>query len=455
MIFKPHNYQDHAIKVVLEKEACGLFLDLGLGKTAVTLTAIDLLMHDSFEIRKVLVIAPLKVAEDTWLREKDKWDHLKHLRISRVLGTAKERAAALAADADIYVTNRENVVSIIEYLGKSWDFDMLVIDELSSFKSPTAKRFRALRKVRPLIKRVVGLTGTPASNGYMDLWSEVYLLDRGERLGKTLTAYRDRFFTPGRRNGHIVFDWVLRAGSKAEIDRLLSDICVSMSAADWLEMPERIDNQVIVHMDEKTRAVYDQMLKDHIIPLTTGEDIVGLNAAAVMGKLLQLANGAVYDTERKVLAVHDLKLNALEELLEARCGEPTLIFYSYLHDLSRIQEKFPKARELKTAADIADWNAGKIEICICHPASAGHGLNLQDGGHVAIWFGLPWSLELYQQANARLHRQGQTKSVIIHHILTEGTVDSTVLAALSRKKLTQDSLLAAVKATLESIGGSQ
>lgn len=410
-------------------------------------------MFDQFEVKKVLVIAPLIVATDTWSRETEKWDQLKHLTISRVLGSAKERLAALKVDANIYVINRENVVWLVETLGpKGWDFDMLVIDELSSFKSATAKRFRALRKVRPMCKRVVGLTGTPASNGYMDLWAEIYLLDKGERLEKTITSYRDKYFSPGRRNGHIVYEWTINRQNKDLIDDKLSDICTSMSADDWLEMPERIDNFVVVNMDKGVRQMYDTMVRDHVIPLLDGGEIVGVNAAAVTGKLLQLANGAVYDENRKVLTVHDLKLNALEELLEARLGEPTLVFYSYLHDLARIKEKFPICRELKTQADISDWNAGKIEICVCHPASAGHGLNLQDGGHVAVWFGLPWSLELYQQANARLHRQGQTKSVMIHHILTQGTADEDVMSALSRKDITQKQLLAAVKARIDAVG---
>lgn len=447
MKYNPHPYQTHSTELILAKDNCALFLEMGLGKTIATLTAIDILKNDMFAVRKVLVIAPLRVAEDTWMREKDKWDHVKHLRMSRVLGSSQERKKALSTEADIYVINRENVVWLVEYLGDSWDFDMVVIDELSSFKSPTAKRFRALRKVRPKVKRVVGLTGTPAPNGYMDLWSEVYLLDRGARLGKTLTEYRDRFFRPGARNGHIVYEWLLRPGAKEDIDGRLSDICASMSASDWLDMPERIDNHVYVQMDAETEKKYKTMARDHIL-VDAEKEIIGINAAAVMNKLLQLANGAVYDDKREVLHIHDLKLDALETILEGQLGRPTLVFYSYLHDLSRIREKFPHMRELKTATDIADWNSGKVELLVVHPASAGHGLNLQEGGHTAVWFGLPWSLELYQQANARLYRQGQTQSVIIHHILTAGSADENVMKALEKKDVTQASLLTALKAEI-------
>ena len=448
MRYTPHPYQQHATELLLDLPSCALFLGMGLGKTVATLTAIDELMYDRFEIRKVLVIAPLRVAEDVWLREKDKWDHTKHLTVSRVLGSAADRKAALRKKADIYVVNRENVVWLIEYLGDKFDFDMIVIDELSSFKSSKAKRFRALRKT--CAKRIVGLTGTPAPNGYLDLWAEIYLLDRGARLGRTLTSYRDNYFKPGARNGHIVYEWNLRPGAKEEIDGRLSDICASMSAADWLTLPERIDNHIYVHMDKQTEKKYKTLAKEHILH-EQEKDIYGVNAAAVMGKLLQLANGAVYDENREVLWVHDLKLEALETIIEGQLGHPTLVFYSYVHDLDRIRQKFPEARMLKTSKDISDWNAGKIPLLVAHPASAGHGLNLQDGGHTIVWFGLPWSLELYQQANARLHRQGQTRPVIIHHILTASTVDEDVMKSLALKDTTQASLLKALRAEVRRV----
>jgi SNF2 family DNA or RNA helicase len=446
MEYKAHRYQAYATEQIVENESFALFLEMGLGKTAATLTAINELMYDYFTIRKVLVIAPLRVAEDTWLKEKDKWDHTKHLTVSRVLGTATERIAALKAKADIYVINRENVVWLVERLGSNWDFDMLVIDELSSFKSNSAKRFRALRKVRPLCKRVVGLTGTPASNGYMDLWPEIYLLDRGQRLGKTLTAYRDNYFRPGARNGHIVYEWVLKPDGKERIDAALQDICVSMKSADWLDMPPRVDIYHTVTMDKAARKKYDTFMKDHVLEGLDGEDIYGLSAASVTNKLLQMANGFVYDENKLGHNLHDLKLDALEEIIEASQGQPVMVFYSYIEDRERILKKFPKAGRLLESEDITEWNAGKTPILVCHPASAGHGLNLQDGGNTIVWYGMPWSLELYQQANARLHRQGQTKTVFVHHILCEDTVDQEVVKALASKDFTQEGLLAAVKA---------
>lgn len=405
-------------------------------------------MNDQFEIRKVLVIAPLMVARDTWAREVEKWDHLKHLQISKVLGSAKEREAALKKEADIYVINRENVVWLVEKLGAKWDFDMVVIDELSSFKSPSSKRFRALRKVRPLCKRVVGLTGTPAPNGYMDLWSEIYLLDRGDRLGKTLTQYRDNYFKPGRRNGHIVYDWVIKPNGKTEIDEWLSDICVSMKAVDWLEMPERVDIEHIVELDDTGRKNYDRFARDHVLMDIEGKDIAGLNAAAVSNKLLQMANGFLYDDDKTAHEIHTLKVTALEEIVEAAQGQPVLVFYNYIEDLERIQRAFPDAVKLSGGEDIARWNDGKTQMLVCHPASAGHGLNLQDGGNIVVWFGMPWSLELYQQANARLWRQGQTRTVFIHHIICKDTLDEDVVKALAKKDVTQEGLLAAVKAKI-------
>lgn len=448
MKYKPHAYQQHATEKILENENYALLLEMGLGKTVATLTAIDILMNDRFEVRKVLVIAPLMVAKDTWAREVEKWDHLKHLKISKVLGSAKEREAALKQKADIYIINRENVVWLAELLGAKWDFDMLVIDELSSFKSPSSKRFRALRKVRPLCKRVVGLTGTPAPNGYLDLWSQVYLLDRGERLGKTVTSYRDTYFRPGKRNGHIIYEWVIRPDGKAQIDERLSDICTSMKAVDWLTMPDRVDIEHVVEMDAPTRKKYDRFAADHVLFDVEGEDIAGLNAAAVSNKLLQMANGFLYDDEKKAHAIHDLKVTALEEIIEAAQDQPVLVFYSFVEDLERILKKFPQAVQLKDGQTIADWNDGKIPVLVCHPASAGHGLNLQDGGNIVVWFGMPWSLELYQQANARLWRQGQKRTVFIHHIIMTDTLDEDVMKALAKKTVTQEELLAAVKARI-------
>lgn len=410
-------------------------------------------MHDSFDIKKVLVIAPLKVAQSTWPGEVEKWDHLKHLKISKVLGTAKEREAALKKKADIYIINRDNVVWLCEKLGKEWDFDMVVLDELSSFKSSTTKRFRALRKLRPLWERVVGLTGTPVPGGYINLWPEVYLLDLGERLGKTLTQYKDNYFTPGKRNGHIVYEWKLRPGAKEQIDEKLIDICVSMSAVDWLEMPDRVDIEHIVEMDCKTTEVYAQFARDHVLLDMGGEDIAGVNAAVVSGKLCQMANGFIYDEQKKAHYIHDLKTEALEEIVEAAQGQPVLVFYNFIEDLERIKAAFPKAVVLKTEEDITQWNGKKIEMLVCHPASAGHGLNLQDGGNILVWFGMPWSLELYQQANARLYRQGQTKTVFIYHIITKSTRDEDVMAALASKDTTQKALLESLKARIGGILG--
>lgn len=450
MKFKPHVYQTHAIQKILDLPAVALFLDMGLGKTVVTLTAIAELLHDRFEVYKVLVIAPLRVADVTWPEEVAKWDHLKYLRISKVLGTEKQRKAALAAPADIYVINRENVEWLVNAYGKYWPFDMVVVDELSSFKSSKARRFRALRKVRPLINRIVGLTGTPAPNGLIDLWAQLYLLDRGERLGKTVTGYRSRYFDPGRRDPkrHIVYNWVPKPGAESAIHGKISDICVSMSAKDWLDLPERMNNIVTVRLPAEAREKYQQLERDLLLPFTEG-DVVADTAAVLSNKLLQLANGAVYDENGGVQEVHDAKLEVLEDVIEAANGKPVLVFYAYRHDLARLKRCFPTARCLETADDIRKWNKGEISLLLAHPASAGHGLNLQAGGHIIVWFGLTWSLELYHQANARLDRQGQKHGVIVHHLVTEGTMDEQVLKALEGKTMGQDALLAAVKARIE------
>ena len=441
MEFIPHEYQKRAIDMTVRLPRIGLLLDMGLGKTVITMTAIQELMYDRFEVSRVLVIAPKRVAEDTWSREHEKWDHLRELSISRVLGTAQQRKAALQADADIYVIGRDNVVWLTSQL-KDWPFDMVVIDELSSFKNPQAKRFRALRKVMPRVKRVVGLTGTPSPNGLMDLWAEIYLLDRGERLGRTLGAYREEFFRPGARNGYVVYKWLPRHGAEKQIQKRISDICVSMSAADYLQLPDRIDNVIPVKLNDKEMAAYRQMEQEQLLQVED-ESVFALSAAAVMTKLLQIANGCVY-LQDSVVRIHTAKAEALEEIMEAT-AEPVLVFYSFQHDISAIRERIPDARMLEGPQDIAAWNAGEIRVLLAHPASVGYGLNLQDGGHVIVWYGLTWSLELYQQANARLHRQGQEKPVIIHHLIAEGTVDEQVMKALKAKDTSQAALLAALK----------
>jgi len=448
VIYNPHPYQEYATNKIINQDAAGLFLEMGLGKTVATLTAIEQLLYDQFESCKVLVIAPLRVAQTTWPAEARKWDHLNHLRISLVLGTAKQRQAALQAWADIYIINRENVEWLVNEYGRDWPFDMVVIDELSSFKSSKAHRFRALRKVRPMIKRIVGLTGTPAPNGLIDLWPQVYLLDQGEHLGKTVTGYRDRYFEPGRRNRTVIFTWDPKPGAEAAIYKKLEDLCVSMSAEDWLDMPEKIDVEVKVQLPDPAREAYLQLERDLILPFIDG-DVTADTRAILSNKLLQLANGAVYDEDRKVWGLHEVKLEALEDLVEAANGQPVLVFYAYKHDLDRIQKRLPSARELQTEKDIEDWNTGKAPIMLAHPASAGHGLNLQDGGHIIIWFGLTWSLELYQQANARLHRQGQQQRVIVHHLIAEGTIDEDVMKALAGKDSTQAALMEAIKARIE------
>ena len=446
MRFQPHDYQVTAMDWIRERPYAGLFLDMGMGKTAVALTVANELLYDSFEIRKVLVTAPKKVAEDTWSRETVKWDHLRHLRISKVLGSEKERIAGLARSADIYVINRENVVWLVDRLGTDWDFDMVIVDELSSFKNHRAKRFRALRKVRPLVKRLVGLTGTPVPNGYMDLWAEVYLLDRGERLGKTITQYRNRYFNTLIRPGFQLYE--LRAGAEDEINAQVADICLSMKAKDYLKMEEPLRIDVPVALSGREMGRYKTMERDAVLAVMDHE-IVGVNAAAVTTKLLQMANGAVYDDRGQVAHIHDQKLERLAELIEEAKGRPVLVFYSFKHDRDRIRECLKvDVRELQTPEDIEDWNAGRIPVLLAHPASCGHGLNLQGGGNIIIWFGLPWSLELYQQANARLHRQGQAEGVVIYHLIAEGTVDEEVLRALQGKGRTQEEFLESIKARI-------
>lgn len=445
MKYKPHNYQQFATDFILNQSICCLMLDMGLGKTVITLTALWQLVLDSFDVSRVLVIAPKRVAEDTWPKELAKWEHLTGLTFSLVLGSAAERKAALQRKAFLYIINRENVAWLVK--NHYWDFDMVVIDELSSFKSNKAERFKAVKKVRPMVTRIVGLTGTPAPNTLLDLWPQMYLMDMGQRLGRFIGGFRDRFFLPDKRNREIIYSYKPREGAEDAIYALISDICISMKAADYLDMPERIDNRIEVSMSPKERKLYDDFQKDMVLSIGD-EELDAANAAALSNKLLQMANGAVYGEDKKVIPIHDRKLDALEDLVEAANGKPLLVAYWYKHDLQRIKARFKNARCIDTAKDIDDWNAGKIPLALIHPASAGHGLNLQDGGCTIVWFGLTWSLELYQQLNARLWRQGQKHTVVIHHIVTKGTHDEDVMRALENKDTRQSALIEAVRARI-------
>lgn len=447
MKFIPHDYQQYAIDFIKNNEVAAVLLDMGLGKTSITLTAVNDLIFDSFEVSKVLVIAPLRVARDTWPAEIKKWDHLKHLRYSVAVGSESERLAALRKEADIYLINRENVDWLVNKSKVSFNFDMVVIDELSSFKNHQSKRFKSLLKVRPFIKRIVGLTGTPSSNGLMDLWAQFRILDMGKRLGRYITHYRSAYFLPDKRSADRIFTYKPADGAEQMIYDRISDITISMKSADYLKLPECIINEVPVFMDTKEKAIYETFKEDMVAKIKD-EEIDAANAAVLSGKLLQMANGCIYDEDKKAIKIHDRKLDALEDLIESANGKPLLVAYWFQHDLARIKERFP-VREIKTSKDIEDWNKGKIPLAVIHPASAGHGLNLQSGGSTLVWFGLTWSLELYQQCNARLHRQGQTDTVVIHHIIAKGTIDEDVMAALQRKEKIQNALINAVKAKLE------
>ncbi len=444
--YNPHKYQTYATNFILKHPIAAVFLEMGLGKSVITLTAIFDLCLDSFEIGKVLVIAPLRVARDTWPAEINKWEHLKGLEFSVAIGTKQERLAALRKPASVYLINRENVDWLVNKSGIPFDYDMVVIDELSSFKSYGAKRFKSLLKVRPRAKRIVGLTGTPSSNGLMDLWAEFRILDMGKRLGRYITHYRNSFFTPDKRNQQIVFSYKPLPGAEDAIYRLISDITISMKSVDFLKMPECVINEVPVYLNGKEQSVYDHFREEMVLEFAD-EEIDAMNAAVLSGKLLQMANGAIYDDDKNSHIIHDRKLDALEDLIEGANGKPVLIAYWYNHDLERIKTRF-NVREIKTSKDIKDWNNGDISVGVIHPASAGHGLNLQSGGSTLIWFGLTWSLELYQQTNARLWRQGQNETVVIHHIITKGTIDEDVMRALKRKEKTQSDLINAVKANL-------
>ena len=449
MQYNPHEYQTYAINFILEHPVAAVLLEMGLGKSVITLTAIYELMLNRFEVQKVLVIAPLRVARDTWPTEIEKWEHLKGLTYSVAIGTEAERLAALRRPAHLYLINRENVDWLITKSGIPFDFDMVVIDELSSFKSHAAKRFKSLLKVRPTVKRMVGLTGTPSSNSLMDLWAEFRLLDMGQRLGRYITHYRNNFFVPDKRNQQMIFSYKPRAGAEDAIYRLISDITISMKSADFLKMPECIINEVPVSLSEKEWSVYQALKEDMVVDLKD-EEIDAVNAAALSGKLLQMANGAVYNEEKEVIHIHDQKLDALEDLIEGANGKPVLVAYWYNHDLQRIKNRF-SVGEIKTSQDIKDWNNGEIPVAVIHPAGAGHGLNIQFGGSTIIWFGLTWSLELYQQTNARLWRQGQNDTVVIHHIIAKDTIDEDVMKALRKKEKIQSALIDSVKAR---IGGA-
>lgn len=447
MNFSPHNYQSYAINYIETHPIAAVLLDMGLGKTVISLTAIADLLFDSFEVHRILVVAPLRVARDTWPAEIRKWQHLKFLTFAVCVGTPKERKAALMTGADITIINRENLQWLIESSGFDFDYDMVIIDELSSFKNHKSKRFQSLMKVRPKVKRIIGLTGTPSSNGLMDLWAEFKLLDFGERLGRFITHYRNNYFVPDKRNGEIIYSYKPMPYAEDAIYRRISDITISMKSTDHLQMPELITSQYEVQLSEEEEKRYEELKADFILELPEGE-ITAANAASLTGKLSQLANGAIYDDDGNIIEFHDRKLDALEDLIEAANGKPLLVAYWFKHDLQRIKKRF-NVREIKSSKDISDWNNGDIPVAVIHPASAGHGLNLQAGGSTLIWFGLTWSLELYQQTNARLWRQGQTSgTVVIEHIITKGTIDERILKALSLKEVTQNALIDAVKANL-------
>lgn len=452
MTYRAHEYQAYATSFIEEHPASAVFLDCGLGKTVITLTAMQSLMHDSFQVSRALVIAPMRVARNTWKAEISKWDHLKGLSFSVAVGTEAERLSALRKRTEICIINRENVHWLIKESGIPFDFDMIVIDELSSFKSRQAKRFRALMSVRPKVKRIVGLTGTPASNGLLDLWAEFRLLDMGQRLGRFITNYRDTFFLPDKRSSQIVFSYKPRINAEEEIYRLIGDITISMKASDHIAMPKLVVANCPVCMCEDERKAYERLKSDLVLPLADGE-ITAANAAVLSGKLSQLANGAIYSDDGKTAEIHQGKLDALEDIIEAANGKPMLVAYWFRHDLERISARLGKLgvpfQNLDSASSIARWNRGELPVGLIHPASAGHGLNLQAGGSHLVWFGLTWSLELHQQTNARLWRQGQKSgTVVIQHIVTEGTIDERILKALDGKQKTQDALLDAVRAEI-------
>ncbi len=452
MKYEPHNYQTYATRYIEEHPISAVLLDMGLGKTSITLTALNDLLFDSFEAHRILVIAPLRVARDTWIAEADKWDHLQSLICSVAVGNEAERRAALMKPADIYIINRENVQWLIEDSKLPFNFDTVVVDELSSFKNYQAKRFRALMKVRPKVKRIIGLTGTPSSNGLMDLWAEFRLLDMGARLGRFISHYRLEYFQPDKRNGQVIFSYKPLPGAEQRIYDKIADITISMRSTDLLQMPELVSSEYSVHLSNDEKKRYDALKQDLVLALPDG-DITAANAAALTGKLCQMANGAIYTDDGDTINLHDQKLDALEDIIEAAGGKPLLVAYWFKHDLARIIERLQKLHvpfsKLDSAESIRRWNNGELPVALIHPASAGHGLNLQSGGSCIVWFGLTWSLELYQQTNARLWRQGQTAStVVVQHIVTKGTIDERILKVLSKKDSTQSALIDAVKADL-------
>lgn len=446
MQYKPHEYQKYATDFIIAHPVSAILLEMGLGKSVITLTAIHKLMLDSFEVSRTLVIAPLRVASTTWPEEIRKWEHLKHLTYSVVTGGEKKRLQALRTPAHIYIINRENVDWLVTKSGVPFHFDMVVIDELSGFKSYQAKRSKALLKVRPKVKRVVGLTGTPSSNGLMDLWAEFRILDLGERLGRYITQYRNTYFLPDKRNQQMIFSYKPKAGAEEAIYKKIGDITIAMKATDYLPMPDRIINKINIPLSATEQKRYDTLKREMAVSVK-GKEIDAVNAASLSNKLLQMASGAVYDDEKRMIPIHDRKLDALEEVIEGANGKPVLVAYWYKHDLERIKKRFT-VQEIKTKEDIADWNERKIPVAVIHPAAAGHGLNLQSGGCTLVWFSLTWSLELYEQTNARLYRQGQKETVVIHHLLAKGTIDEDVMNALAHKNKTQAALIDAVKANL-------
>lgn len=460
MEYTPHDYQRHCINRIIDTPRLGLFLDMGLGKTSIVLSAVKELKYNRFAVSKVLVIAPKKVAEGTWSKEKDKWDHTKCLRISRVLGSEKKRIRALYETADIYIINRENVVWLVDFYKNDWPFDMVVIDESSSFKSHKAKRFKALSAMAPRIKRIVELTGTPSPNGLADLWAQLYLLDEGARLGTRYAGFRERYFDAGPRHNGIVYKYSVKQGSEEAILSAISDICVSMKASDYLELPDCIMHEIPVELDPKAAKAYRELEREMVLELPDDEVTV-TSAAALSNKLLQLGNGAIYGEDHSVHEVHGCKIEAFMELIESlsASGKSALVFYNYQHDRERLQKVLAKTglvvRELKTTEDEDDWNAGKIDILLTHPASSAYGLNLQQGGNHVVWFGLNWNYELYTQANKRLHRQGQTEKVIVHHLVCEGTRDKDVMAALARKDDVQQFVMDSLKARIKRIKEAQ